>query len=84
MTDPSTPDILQVVGAHVALLPAGRHSFKGRCPFHTEQTPSLHVHPASGRFTCFGCGATGDAAAFLRLLAAAQAPAAHLPLAGGG
>ena len=28
------------------------------CPFHGERTPSFHLY--NQRFTCFGCGASGD------------------------
>lgn len=32
----------------------------GRCPFHTERTPSFSVDGEAGRFHCFGCGVGGD------------------------
>ena len=38
---------------------------KGLCPFHTEKTPSFSVDRKTNIFTCFGCGATGDAIAFV-------------------
>jgi DNA primase len=38
------------------------------CPFHSEKTPSFHVHPDQGFFKCFGCGAGGDAIAFVQKL----------------
>jgi len=34
------------------------------CPFHVEQTPSCYIFD-DGHFKCFGCGATGDAIAYL-------------------
>lgn len=37
----------------------------GLCPFHDERTPSFHVHDDKGFFYCFGCGAKGDAVAFM-------------------
>jgi DNA primase len=41
--------------------------FNGRgyakCPFHTEKTASLSLK--KGRYTCFGCGATGDVIEFV-------------------
>ena len=56
-------DLVALVGRHVELKKAGR-SFKGRCPFHQEKTPSFQVTPEMKRFKCFGCGAGGDAIAF--------------------
>lgn len=34
------------------------------CPFHDEKTPSFHVF--TDHYHCFGCGAHGDAIAFLK------------------
>lgn len=34
------------------------------CPFHSEKTPSCHIHPDDGYFHCFGCGAGGDVITF--------------------
>ncbi|HEX7021759.1 MAG TPA: DNA primase, partial [Trueperaceae bacterium] len=53
-------DIAEVVGEVVALKPAGRGQLKGLCPFHSEKTPSFHVHAERGFFYCFGCQAKGD------------------------
>jgi DNA primase len=58
-------DIVALVSRHVELKKAGR-SFKGRCPFHQEKTPSFQVTPELRRFKCFGCGGGGDAIAFLQ------------------
>ncbi|BCW95422.1 MAG: DNA primase [Fimbriimonadales bacterium] len=57
-------DLVELVSNYVRLERAGKN-FKGLCPFHTEKTPSFHVSPALNRFHCFGCGASGDAFAFL-------------------
>ncbi len=53
-------DLGEVVGETVALKPAGRERLKGLCPFHSEKTPSFHVHTGKGFYYCFGCGAKGD------------------------
>jgi len=53
-------NIADVVGELVALKPAGRGQMKGLCPFHSEKTPSFHVHLDRGFYYCFGCHAKGD------------------------
>lgn len=58
--------IEEIVGAHVALRPAGVGSLKGLCPFHDERSPSFHVRPQVGRYHCFGCGEGGDVIAFVQ------------------
>mgnify|MGYP002778384629 CR=1 FL=1 len=50
----------------IRLKPAGRGRWRGRCPVHTERTPSFEVTGADrpGRFQrvrCRGCGFVGDA-----------------------
>ena len=59
-------DIVQVVQDYVPLKKAG-DSYKGLCPFHSERTPSFHVHRDKGFFHCFGCGVGGDVLKFLEL-----------------
>ena len=51
-----------LVGRRVRLSKSGRN-WKGLCPFHNEKSPSFYVYEDS--FHCFGCGAHGDALAFL-------------------
>lgn len=58
-------DLVALVSRHVELKKSGR-SFKGRCPFHQENTPSFYVTPEIKRFKCFGCQASGDAISFLQ------------------
>ncbi|MBI1833365.1 MAG: hypothetical protein HYR90_00920 [Candidatus Andersenbacteria bacterium] len=55
-----------VVARDVELRPSGR-TFKGRCPFHRDKTPSFFVYPEEGRWWCFGaCNEGGDAIDFVQ------------------
>jgi len=56
--------VSDVVGRVVALKRSGADWF-GVCPFHNEKTPSFTVNDKKGFFHCFGCGAHGDALAFV-------------------
>ena len=58
-------NIVDVVGRVVPLRRAGAN-FKGVCPFHNEKTPSFVVSEQKQIFTCFGCGASGDAIEFTK------------------
>jgi DNA primase len=58
-------DVVEVVGSYIKLDKAGA-SFKGKCPFHNEKTPSFFVSPSRGSFYCFGCGAKGDMFTFVQ------------------
>ncbi|MBC9705743.1 MAG: DNA primase [Enterococcus sp.] len=49
----------------VALTRAGSR-YKGLCPVHSERSPSFNVNPDSQTYHCFGCGASGDAIAFVQ------------------
>ncbi|MDB5376289.1 MAG: primase [Rubritepida sp.] len=51
-----------LVGRRVRLSKSGRN-WKGLCPFHNEKSPSFYVYEDS--FHCFGCGAHGDAFAYV-------------------
>lgn len=57
--------IADVVMQYTKLTRAGS-SFKGRCPFHTEKTPSFMVSPERGTYHCFGCGVHGDIFTFVQ------------------
>ena len=58
-------DIAALIGTYVPLKKRG-NDLVGLCPFHSEKTPSFHVHPDRGFFKCFGCGAGGDVITFLQ------------------
>src|SRR3990167_1919014 len=57
-------DIAEIAKDYVKLEKAGV-SFKARCPFHNEKTPSFHVSPLRQSYYCFGCGAKGDIFTFM-------------------
>lgn len=54
----SRTDIVDLVGSYVQLTRRGGRWF-GRCPFHSEKTPSFSVLPERDMFYCFGCHAGG-------------------------
>src|SRR5579859_3519720 len=58
-------DIVDVVGAYVALRPAGP-TFKGLCPFHDDHRPSFDVDPRRQRYRCWSCGEAGDVISFVQ------------------
>ena len=58
-------DIYDVISTYVTLKKRGR-TYVGLCPFHNEKTPSFTVYPDTQSFYCFGCGAGGEAIAFMK------------------
>lgn len=44
----------------VELKHAGHDTYKGRCPFHEEKTPSFTCWQDTNRWRCFGCSQGGD------------------------
>jgi DNA primase len=57
-------DIIAILSRYLTLKPSGTN-YKGRCPFHKDDTPSFVVDPKKGLWHCFGCGEGGDIFAFL-------------------
>lgn len=57
-------DIVEVIGRFVRLEKKGS-SYVGLCPFHDDNSPSMHVHPAKQIFKCFVCEEGGDVIQFL-------------------
>lgn len=59
-------DLAELVREYAPELKKAGISWKARCPFHQEKTPSFVVSPEKGIWHCFGCGAGGDAFAFVQ------------------
>lgn len=57
-------DLVDVLSSHIDLKRSGSH-YKAVCPFHNEKTPSFTVQKSDKHYHCFGCGAHGDAIAFM-------------------
>lgn len=57
-------DIVAIVSRFVPLKRRGAY-WVGRCPFHDDHSPSLHVNPQLSIYKCFVCGAGGDVFKFL-------------------
>ena len=58
-------DIEYIISSYVELKKAGKNKV-GRCPFHSEKTPSMVVYNDTQSFYCFGCGAGGDVITFIK------------------
>jgi hypothetical protein len=61
-------DLVETAGRYTSLQRRGR-AWWGRCPLHTDRTPSFKIDPERQRFHCFGCRRHGDV---LDLVAAAE------------
>ena len=58
-------DIGSIVARYIPLERKGRLLW-GRCPFHSEKTPSFAVNEYDGFYHCFGCHAGGDVVKFVQ------------------
>ena len=58
-------DIEELVGRYVDLKRSGSN-LMGRCPFHSEKTPSFSVSTTKKMFFCFGCHAGGSVITFVQ------------------
>ncbi len=56
--------INEVIGQYLKLDKSG-NSYKAKCPFHNEKSPSFFVSPDRGGYYCFGCNAKGDIFTFV-------------------
>jgi DNA primase len=68
-----------LIGRKTRVTKSGRQ-WKACCPFHGEKTPSFYIY--DDHFHCFGCGAHGDAIAFVMQAEGASFPEAVERLAG--
>jgi DNA primase len=57
-------DILEVISSYLPLKRKGRNWW-GKCPFHTEKTPSFSVSPDKQIYHCFGCHKGGSVFSFI-------------------
>ena len=73
-------DIVEVIGSYFPLQRAAS-VYRALCPFHQERTASFTVDPATQRFDCAGCGASGDIANFVVRYENVDRPAALRKLA---
>ena len=60
----NTIDIIEVLSSHIKMQRMG-NTYKALCPFHHEKSPSFVVNIGEDHYHCYGCGAHGDAIAFL-------------------
>ena len=57
-------NIVDIIGSNINLEKKGKNYF-GICPFHDDHSPSLSVSEEKQIYTCFVCGASGNAYSFL-------------------
>ncbi|MGX8680228.1 MAG: CHC2 zinc finger domain-containing protein, partial [bacterium] len=58
-------DIVDVIGQYVPLTRKGSN-YRGLCPFHDDNDPSLTVSPRRQIYRCFACGQGGNVFTFLQ------------------
>ncbi len=57
--------LLEVAQGYGIIFKKTGNSFKARCPFHSERTPSFFVNPGKNIFHCFGCNKAGNIISFV-------------------
>lgn len=58
-------DVVAVIGSYLTLRQAGA-TYKGLCPFHSDNRPSFDVDPRRQRYRCWSCGEMGDVIKFVQ------------------
>lgn len=58
-------DMVSIISKYVTLEKKG-NDYKGLCPFHNDNNPSLSVAPRKKCYTCFSCHATGNVITFVQ------------------
>jgi len=61
-------DLVALVRSRGVALKKNGKGYKGLCPFHADQDPSLTVNPDRNLWNCFGCDKGGDAIRFVELI----------------
>ncbi len=57
-------DMTEIVAPYTTIRKSGS-TYKGKCPFHSEKTPSFTIDPVRKLYHCFGCGEGGNVFRFL-------------------
>lgn len=69
-------DLAELISSYLTLQKAGQASFRARCPFHQEKTPSFYVSKERQMWHCFGCGEGGDHFSFVQKMEHIEFPEA--------
>ena len=54
----------EIISKKINLKKKSDNTYVGLCPFHSEKTPSFHVHDEKKFYHCFGCEKHGDIFSF--------------------
>lgn len=60
-------DLVSLIRSRGVELKKNGKGYRGKCPFHEDNDPSLSVNPEQNLWNCFGCDAGGDAIRFIEL-----------------